>query len=283
MGIVTDSTCDLPEEVISKNNIHVIPLLVSFGEKVYKDREELSADDFYTKLKQEKILPRTSQPAVGEFVQLYEKLSSKYDSIISLHLSSRLSGTYDSARLAAEHVEKCDIHTIDTRSVSLGLGFLAILAAKLRNNDYPPHMIKNIITETRKNISIYFTVNSLEYLEKGGRIGKARALIGSLFNINPVLEIIDGEVTPLEKLRGKKKTFHRIKQLLEEELNNSNQAWVGILTGKAGREVEYSSKLYNYVKNMDKKVKLINSLLGPVIGTHTGPEIYGTVIYKETN
>lgn len=282
-GIVTDSTCDLPEEIIKQNNIHVIPLSVSFGEQVFRDNIDLSAEDFYNKLNEEDTLPGTSQPAVGEFVKLYQKLSTEYESIISLHLSSNFSGTYDSARLAAEQVADCDINVIDTRSVSLGLGFLALKAAELRDEDYPPEMIIDIINENLHNILIYFTVSSLEYLEKGGRIGRGRAFIGSIFNINPILGVCDGEVAPVEKARGGNKTYRKIRGLMTEELRGVNEAWVGILAGKNGEVAGYRRKLYQYLKDMEKDIRIISTLPGPAIGTHTGPEVYGTVIFKGIN
>ena len=275
-AVVTDSTCDLPEEVTEENDIHVIPLYVHFGEKEFKDGIDLTSDEFYNNIISSDMLPRTSQPSVGDFVKLYEKLADDYDNIISLHISSLMSGTYESACLAAERIDNCNVIPVDTQTVSLGLGFLALKAARLCKDDYPAEVVENIIKEDRKKLTIYFTVGDLKYLKENGRIGKAGALLGSILNINPILQVKDGEVHPYQKVRGSRKTFARMKKLLVEKLENSDVLYTGTLTGGSEQE-KYSDKLNKKMEEFED-VEIVNSRVGPVVGSHSGPQVYGVAI-----
>ena len=280
-AIVTDSTCDLPREIAKENDIHVIPLYVHFGEKEFKDGVDLTTGDFYSKVTDSDLLPRTSQPSVGDFVKFYENLADDYDNIISLHISSLMSGTYESACLAAERIDDCNVIPVDTNTVSLGLGFLALKAARLCKEEYPAEVVENMIKEACKKLTIYFTVGELKYLKENGRIGKAQAFLGSILSINPILQVKDGEVHPYQKVRGSRKTFARMKELLIENLEDSDVIYTGTLTGGAEQE-KYTDKLNNKMEDYEE-VKIVNTRVGPVVGSHSGPNVYGFVILRGQN
>lgn len=284
IGLMADSTCDLSKVILERYNIKLVPLSIHFGETVYLDRVELGSEEFFAKLENSEELPTTSQPPIGIFVKKYEEMAAEYDAIISIHLSEKFSGTGKAARMAATQFDDLDIRVIDSRSVSLGTGYLVLLAARLISSGYGPDEIVEKIEKARDNIFIYFTVNDLSYLQKGGRIGKAQAFLGSILNVYPVLSLPgnSGEILPLEKARGKKKIIKRLVELAMEELEGVNNAWLGLIHGT-------NLDVFNIFKEMLKNrlsekesfeyrmdVKWISS----VLGCHVGPSVYGIVIFK---
>lgn len=179
--IVTDSTADLPEKIVSKYGIGVVPLNVHFGEEVYKDGVDIWGEEFYNKLCNEPTLPNTSQPAPGEFLKVYQQIAKPGDTIISIHISRLMSGTADSAKLAAEMMgADYRIEVVDSEHVTMSLGVLVLQAAKAAQNGESADAIMAKLTKWKKEISIFFTIKSLDYLHRTGRIGKASVFMGSL-------------------------------------------------------------------------------------------------------
>lgn len=284
IGLLVDSTCDLSSEIIAANNIEIIPLSIHFGEKIFLDREEISSEDFFAKLGDVEQLPTTSQPSIGSFVKKYEEMAKKYDKIISIHISGKLSGTVEAAQLAARQLNRLDINVIDSRSTSLGLGFLALYTADLIHKGLEYEEIINRVKEARNNISIYFTVNDLHYLEKGGRIGKAQAFLGSILNVYPILTLPgeSGEILPFEKVRGKNKIKKRLIELALKEIDGENNALVGLIHGTNMKVFNSFQDLLN--EKLDEidafKYNLYKNWISPVLGCHVGPSVYGFVIIK---
>lgn len=281
IAILTDSTCDLSSAYINKYDIEKVPLNVHFGNQTYQDGVDMTPEKFFSKLAAVDELPRTSQPAVGFFIQKYKKLARKYKKIISIHLSAELSGTVEAARLAARQLPELEIEIIDSRSVSLGLGFQVLLAAKMIKNNYDVDEIGRFIKKAQENMIIYFTASDLKYLEKGGRIGKASAFLGTILNFNPVLEIDheNGEVLPLEKVRGVKKTMKRMISLLKDNLADNEMNWVGLINGDNKAVFDnFKEQALILLKNRDSLV--IESRISPVLGSHIGPTIYGFAAVK---
>jgi len=229
-------------------------------------------------------LPTTSQPSVGLFMDKYQKLAAEYDQIISIHLSSALSGTCESARLAAAQLEDLNVEIIDSKSTSTGLGFMVLLAAKMIKEGKNLEEIKEKILEERENITIYFTVNELSYLEKGGRIGKAQAFLGSIFNFNPILELsaVTGEITPREKIRGYKKTNQKMIDLALNAAEDSEKVNFAYIYGKDSGNYQQFKELFEADLNAqdDFKYQLLENKIGTVLSSHTGPQVYGIVIYR---
>jgi len=283
IGIITDSTCDLSQEVLEQNNIEYAPLSIHFGETVYLDRLELNSEEFFSRLEDSKALPTTSQPSIGLFVEKYKEMARKYDAIISIHISEKLSGTVKSARMAAAQFDNLNIKVIDSRSTSLGLGFLVLLVAQLINSGYNLEEIVEKIKKARDNVKIYFSLDDLSYLQKGGRIGKAQAFLGSILNLCPLLLLPGdkGEIIPLEKIRGKNKVNKRLLEIITEELSGEVDAWLGILHGTNLNNFEnFKGMLKDILADMNIKYRLETGWISSVLGSHTGPSAHGVVIIK---
>ena len=201
-AIVLDSTADFPDAQIRFPNMRVVPLYVRFGETSFRDYVELDPRGFYDRLRTSEALPTTSQPTPIDFLSVYEALAS-YERIYSLHISSKLSGTFQSAQLAAEEAGGERIRLIDTESASIGIAMLALDLQRLLDRGTDDAEIDALIARHRDSAVILFTVDTLEYLAKGGRIGRAQAFAGSLLKVKPILTIEDGEVVPVTRVRGR--------------------------------------------------------------------------------
>ncbi len=284
IALVTDSTCDLPAEIMDKYQIEVVPLTVHIEEDTYYDKVDLDNKQFYSMMESASDLPTTSQPSVGLFMDKYEELARDYDQVISIHLSSALSGTCESARLAAAQIEDLEVEIIDSKSTTTGLGFMVTLAAEMIEAGHQIEEIREKIIKERENLTIYFTVNELRYLEKGGRIGKAQAFLGSIFNFNPILELsaATGEITPKEKVRGYKKTNQKMIDLALEAAEGSQNVNFAYIFGKNTDNYKQLQQLFEdkLQSQNDFNYKLFENNIGTVLTSHTGPLVYGIVIYK---
>ncbi len=284
IGILTDSTCDLDSKLLNKYNIYTIPLNINFSGNIYKDGIDITSFDFYDKMIETEEIPGTSQPSAGLFIEKYKEMASKYDIILSIHISGKLSGTIESARLASSQLNDIKIHVLDSHSATLGLGFLVILAAQLIKKDYNIKEIINLLEKARENIDIYFSVNDLKYLEKGGRIGKAQALLGSVLNFNPILQLngCEGEVLPYKKVRGNKKTRKEMLSVCEKIIASEKDIRIGFLKGKRDNKAEkFCRELEILLKSYtDVKINKEHGFISPVLASHTGPYVYGFVILK---
>ena len=272
--VVTDSTSDLPADVAESLGIEVVPLNVHFGSDVYKDRVNLMPDTFYDKLINGDVLPTTSQPSVGEFIDVYERLGSDADGIVSVHLSEKLSGTMNSARLASQQANAdCPIEVVDTFQVSMGVGICAMEAAEVANSGGNMNQVilaaRNAVTRSQ----CFFMLETLEFLQKGGRIGKAQALIGNLLKIRPMLMLQEGEVHPLGRERTRRKGIAKLVDTVEELAPISGLA-VMYSTGPD----EAQTLAQNVSKFMIEGREPMMLQIGPVIGTYAGPDTLGIAL-----
>lgn len=287
IGILTDSTADLPDQLYAKYEIEVIPLTVNFGDKTFIDGKEINSSEFFQKVAQYNQQPTTSMPSVGNFIEKYKKLSQKYEQIISIHLSGNLSGTLNSARLAAQEFSDIDIYPVDSKSISLGLGFQVLYAARLIEAGKDVSEIKNKLAEAKNNLLLYFTVNDLTYMKEGGRIGKAQAFLGNILNINPVISISTetGEVEPLDKVRGKKKTLRKMIEIAEERIAGRDTAWIGFAHGEREKDMlEFKNQLLDTVKtNYKLDTEIFETRISPTLGSHVGPSVYAGFILTDIN
>jgi len=282
IGILTDSTCDLNQEKIAKYGVEVIPLSVHFGEEEFQDGVDINPQSFFEKLDQNKELPHTSRPAPALFIKKYREMLQKYDQLLSIHVSASLSGTYESAELAAREFESEKITVIDSASISLGLGLLVVLAAKLIKKNKTIDEISKTIKKAKKNLYLYFTVKDLTYMEKGGRIGKASSFLGSIFSINPVISISTetGKVKPIAKVRGQQRARDKIIELVREKLRNDKNAWLGFAHGSRQKDLEDTKiKLIKELKD-EKNINLniYDSRISATLGCHVGPTVYAVII-----
>jgi DegV family protein with EDD domain len=267
--IVTDSTADLTPEQQRAAGITMVPLNVHFGDQVFRDHVDLSADEFFRRLKASPQLPRTSQPSVGAFEEAYRTLREGGDEIVSVHLSSKVSGTYNSALMAAQSVGDGAIDVVDSLSTSMALGFMALEAARLARAGKDRKAIAERLQALVPKARVICVVDTLTYLERGGRIGKARALLGSLLNVKPILQLKDGEVVPLGRARGRPQALNRLVELLERDGKVSQLA---IMHGAAQSDAE---QLRDRVASTYPGLDILLTEIGAVLGTHTGPGVIG--------
>lgn len=280
--IVTDSTSDLStlllEEYGVSDLVHIVPLTVHFGDEEYLSGVNLSTAEFYERLGTSQAMPRTSQPSPAAFIDRYRSISKPGDVILSYHISSRLSGTYQSALLAAKQVSDRRIEVIDTKSASMGLGLIALRAALgLRGGGSVDEVLETSKELIAKN-QIYFLVDTLDYLQKNGRIGRAQALVGSLLNVKPILTLEEGIVAPVEKARGHAKARARVLARIVEYLSaQSKPSSLGAIVHAQAPEAaeEFRSKLAAQFPD----TTFIVGELGPTVGTHTGPGTLGVVCF----
>lgn len=272
--IVTDSTADIPQEVREQYDIEMVPLKVHFGEETYLDSITISPDNFYDKLAAAPSLPTTSQPSPVEFLEVYKKILAEdpETNIISIHLSAILSGTYQSAVLAKSLLEEQgeQITVIDSKSASYGNGMLVVAAAEAALQGKSAEECVEVIYELRNNTQLYFLVDTLEYLQKGGRIGKAASILGSLLSVKPILSLeqATGEVTSVDKVRGHKKALARIMELLQQDFNADQPLHLTVAHSQAEH---YAEEITALMKENFTIETLSYTSIGPVIGTHTGP------------
>lgn len=264
-AIVTDSTAYIPLEVRGKYDIHMIPLTVILDTEVYEEERELRAAEFYEIIKT-KDLPTTSQPPIGKFVELFEKLSENYDEVISVHLSSGISGTYQGAISAGDMVEGIDVFAFDTEVSCMVQGFYAIEAAKLAKQGKTAAEIMPILDELKETSHAYFMVDDLSNLQRGGRLSSAQAIIGSLLQVKPLLHFQDKLIVPFEKIRTKKRAMKRIVELLREGTNGDPYYAVIIHANREEEAIEWKAELEQEFPNIEFSL----SYFGAVIGTHLG-------------
>lgn len=227
--IVTDSTADIPSEIADRLGIVVVPLTVHFEDKSYLDRIDISNQEFYEYLKTCKTLPTTSQISPGVFLETYQKLAEEgFEEIISVHLAKTLSGTVDSARIASQMIaDKVKVTVVDSLTATMGLGNFVHYLAKLINEKAPMAKIQQAIVEIPKKTSLYFLLDSLDNLEKGGRIGKASYLVGSILNIKPILRLEEGVIEGYDKVRGSKenKALIRLADIVAPKIDPSKKLY----------------------------------------------------------
>ncbi len=276
IGLVTDSTCDLPQELIDAHGIHVVPLSVIFGDENFLDGVTITPDQFFQRLRASKIHPSTSQPAPGDFANVYRQLLEQCDQIISIHISSDLSGTYQSAQVARDMFPDADISLVDTKAASVGLGWVVLLAAKAIAAGKSAVEVVSICQQASQQQHILLTVESLEWLERNGRIGKASALLGNLLNVRPILHVEDGVVAVYEKARGKiEKVLSRMIAAMQELVSQDQSVYLGVVHAERPELATRAAELV--AEHYQVKEQLITTV-GPVIGVHTGPGTLGFVL-----
>ena len=272
--IVTDSTADLPPVLAQEMGITVVPLNVHFGDDQFLDGVTIQADEFYQRLVSSSELPKTSQPAVGAFMEAYQGLLKEADGIVSVHISSKVSGTVNSAQLAVTEMASDVIEVVDTLQASLALGLIALAAAKVAQSGAS---IAAVVAEARsasERASFYGLVETLEYLEKGGRIGKAQAFLGSLLRIKPILTLHEGIAHPVEKVRTRAKGLERIAAITSAL---APLEAVGVMSSDSADD---ASIIADAMAQQVPSANMVVSRFGPVLGTYLGPGSLGVAVLK---
>jgi len=277
-AILTDSTAYIPKEVRDELNIHMIPLSVIFGNESYREEIELSAEQFWKEIKVREDLPTTSQPPVGEFVEKFEELAKEYDAVISIHLSSGISGTFNGCVSASQMVEGIQVYPYDTEISCMAQGFYAIEAAEMAKEGKSPEEIIRRLDEIKQSLRAYFIVDDLSHLKRGGRLSGAQAFVGNLLQIKPVLHFVDKVIVPFEKIRTRKKALKRIYELLDEAASQNEPLRAMIIHAN---RLEDAEKIKEELSQKYSHVEFYLSYFGPVIGTHLGEGAIGIGWYKK--
>ncbi|MGM0854356.1 MAG: DegV family protein [Bacillota bacterium] len=275
--IVTDSTVDLSDEVVKELDIHVVPLSISIDGETYLDRVDLSPLSFLEKMKVSKELPKSSQPPAGTFVELYDELGKDGSKVLSIHMTGGMSGTVRSAESAAE-MSSTDVAVVDSRFISKGLSFQVIEAAKLAKEGKPLEEILKAVETIRQNTNLFVVVDTLENLAKGGRIGKGRAMIGSLLNIKPIASLEGGEYTPVVKVRSHSQVVKYLTTQFLDDVKGKTIRGVGLVHAD-GLELAQNLKAKIIEKTGYDQIDIVPTT--PIISTHTGIGAIGFMYYTD--
>lgn len=276
--IITDSASDLPKSIIRKHNIKIVPLTVNFKEESFLDKFEITTDEFFNKLENSEELPTTSQVSPGEFVSAFNEALGEGDEILGIFLAHELSGTIKSAQMAKEIIGSDKIHIVDSRSVSFGEGILVLKAIDLLNEGIEINDVVKILEDTTKKVKTAAVVDTLKYLEKGGRLSKKQAVIGSMLKIKPIIELKDGQVLAIDKVRGKKRVVKWIEDWIDKNQYDLTNKKIMLLNGK-GQEVHDNIK--DMLQNKYNAKDIIESEIGSVVATHSGPGCAGIAFIDE--
>ncbi|MFC4557532.1 DegV family protein [Virgibacillus kekensis] len=278
VAVMTDSTAYISETLISQYDINVVPLSVVFGDESYREGIDITTEEFYRKVKEAESLPKTSQPSIGTVTHTFEELAKDYDAVISIHLSSGISGTYEAVAAAGEMVDGIDVYPYDSELSAMAQGFYVLEAAEMARNNKSPDEIINRLNEIKKSIRAYFMVDDLRNLQRGGRLNGAQALVGSLLQVKPVLHFVDKKIVPFEKIRTRKKALNRIIGMLEEDAKQGKKLRVVFIhANDEPSALELKERFDSMYPNVESSI----SYFGPVIGTHLGEGAIGVCWYSK--
>ncbi len=278
-AIVVDSTADFPEAPERFQNWRIVPLYVRFGSNSYRDYVELGPAEFYARIRKAAELPTTSQPTPGDFLATYEELAG-FERIYSVHIAGRLSGTAESARTAGRELGEDRVRVVDSGSASAAVAMLGLAIQRRLEHGTTDEEVDRLVDRFRREAGLIFTVETLEYLAKGGRIGRAAAWAGELLRIKPILTIADGEVVPLKRVRGNRKAFIEFERAFTSAITEDGS---GVRVGIAHADApERAEALKELVRRTRPKAELeLVTTLGPVVGTHAGPGTVGFFWFED--
>ena len=269
--IVTDSTSDVPKDVVEALGFTVVPLTISFGEQSYRDGIDLTPDEFYARLQAEKEMPKTSQPPPALFEYVYRHLTTQGD-VVSVHLSHKFSGTVETARSVARELAPDKITVIDTGLASMGAGFCAIAAAKAAKGGADRATCAAIAEDVARRVDLLVAFETLEYLRRGGRIGRARAFLGGLLRLKPLLTIKDGESFPVARVRSHAKALDELAALCTKHANVTDVVVLHTTTPDDADELERRAR------EALPRATIYKGRFGPSLGTHGGPGMIGIAV-----
>jgi DegV family protein with EDD domain len=271
-AIVTDSTSYIPKEVRDSLDIHMLPLNVIFGDASYQEEVEITAEQFFLKVREQKELPKTSQPAYGTIIEKFEQLSKEYEAVVVITLSSGISGTYQSIVSAGSMIDNLEVVAYDSEISCMVQGFYVIEAAEMAKKGAGSTEIIERLDEIKQSANAYFMVFDLDHLQRGGRLSSAQAFVGSLLQVKPILTFVDKQIVAFEKIRTEKKAMKRITDLFGEVASKGGKMKAVVI--HSNRE-EDAKKLARQLSETYPNVELETSYFGPVIGTHLGEGALG--------
>jgi len=274
--VVTDSTANIPGNLLPDAPIQIIPLQLIWGEQILQDGVDIQPSEFYKKLRTAEVLPTTSQATPEEFKKVYMHLLEQGYDILSMHISSKLSGTLDSATQARQAFPGSHIELVDTLSASMAMGFQVLAAARVAAMGASLHDCKAVAEKAKAQTGVYFALNTLEFLQRGGRIGGATALLGTMLNLKPLLELRDGQIESVDKVRTFSKTLERLLDLVSAKLE-SEPGPVRLCVIHGDAPTEANQLLEAAIQRFDTSLvtEAPTTEISPVIGTHAGPGALG--------
>jgi len=268
--IVTDSAADLPPEIAAAHGIEIVPLSVRFGSESYLSGVELGSDDFWKKLRSSQDAPSTAAPSAGDFQSAYERLvNAGATGIVSVHLSSKLSATFQSAEVAAKQVGSIPVECVDTLAVSAGAGLMAVHAAERAAAGADTAEIARELNDMRPRVHLYGVIDTLEYLRRGGRIGGAAALLGTMLKVKPVIGLENGVVEPVDRVRTRAKALEHVVGIVRQHADRIQR--LVVVSGEAPDTDQFVSMLSGVVQVTPKDIWPF----GPIVGAHAGPGVIG--------
>jgi DegV family protein with EDD domain len=276
--VVTDSTAYIPEEALGDFDIPVIPLWLIWGDERFRDGVDIDPPTFYGRLPGSKVFPTTSQPSAGEFVEFFQQVGQRADSIVAVLISSKLSGTVASALAAKADLPGMDIHIVDSLSTTMGLGFEVLQAARAVAAGKPVAEVVATAEAVRDGVTVMFAVDTLEYLHRGGRIGGAKRLLGTALNLKPLLFVDEGRIEALASVRTKRKAVARMLDEAEERLGGKEMAEAAVLEVNCPEE---GCSIADMVKERFGLPVVYLTNVSPVIGAHVGPGTVGVCFYPK--
>ncbi len=275
---MTDSTAYIPEKIREELNIHMVPLSVVFDDESYREELDITSKEFYQKLKEHKELPTTSQPSIGYVAQKLEQLAEDYDAVISVHLSSGISGTYQAVVSAGQMVDDIKLYAYDSEVSCIVQAFYCYEAVKLAKQNKTPEEIIARLDEMKQSMRAYFMVDDLTNLTRGGRLSNAQAVVGSLLQVKPILHFVDKQIVAFEKIRTRKKAINRIMSMLEEDAQQGKDLKVSFIHAN---DEQAAINLEAEFKAKYPDIETSISYFGPVIGTHLGEGAIGVGWYEK--
>jgi DegV family protein with EDD domain len=276
IAIVTDSTCDLPDSLLQENHIHVVPMRIVYETREYRDRMDITAEKIYEMLSQE--IPKTSLPLTQDVMEILDGLIAEgYTDVVYLSISAGLSGSYNLIRLLIEEYTGFNVEVVDTCTLSMGLGFLVLEAAREAMRTGDPKAVVAKIDKIRSRMEAFFVIKTLEYLRKGGRIGKVEGTLGTLLDIKPIISVgLDGIYHTIAKARGFKNSVQKMLAMIQEEYKGKSIN-VAIVHGSSLLE---ANALLDEVKKFATVCESVVTQVSPALGIHTGPGLLGIIAYE---
>ena len=272
VAIVTDSTAYLPKDLVERYHIHVVPNVVNWGTKTYRDGIDIGATEFFERLRTDPVQPTTAVTSIGDFRDVYARATETADAVLGMHLSAKLSGTFSAAEQARALLPDKNIQVIDSNATAMALGFVVLAAARAAEAGGNIDEAAKAAKATIPHVGIVFTVESLEFLKRGGRIGGGAAFIGGLLDLKPILELRDGRVEPVERVRSKRKAIDRLLDIVVEKTAGKQSIRLATLHAAAAQE---AASLLEAAKKRVGAIEAILSEVSPTVAVHTGPGTVG--------
>jgi DegV family protein with EDD domain len=272
VAIVTDSTAYMPKELVEQYGIRVVPNVVNWGPKTYRDGIDITSSEFFERLKTDPVLPTTAVASIGEFRDVYAAAAESASSVLGIHLSAKLSGTFSTAEQARALLPDRRIEVFDSNATAMALGFVVLAAARAAEAGKNLDEVKQVASDTVPNVGIIFTLQTLEFLRRGGRIGGGQAFLGGLLDMKPILELQDGRVEPRERVRTKRKAMDRVIDLIVERIQGRTPVRLATIHAAAPEE---ASAMLEAAKARLQPVECIMAEASPTVATHTGPGTVG--------